>query len=242
MGQYLKAENLKLKRTFTKKLILLMPLATLLLTWVLSFQWYQINAFNWWYVLMMPGYIALITTLSNQKEANKLDYRGVIGLPISLTKLWVAKILNLVLYTALSCLILLAGILLGYFTVPKPLPLGAACLGMLLIFVSSLWQLPFCLFLSRKAGMVITILLPLIAGLLPGVLFATKSIWWLCPYSWTMRIVTPVLGILPNGTLATSGDPLLKSSSIPLGTSLSLLLFILLMLITSGWFQKQEAR
>jgi len=241
MGQYLKAENLKFKQSFARKLIPIMPLATLLLTWVLCFNWYQVNAFNWWYVLMMPGYIALISALADQKEAKKLGYRGVLALPVSLEKLWVAKIMNLILYTALSCLFLLIGILLGSFTVSDPLPSGTACLGMLLIFLTSIWQIPFCLFISRKIGMVGTVLVQ-VAGFLLGVLLATKPIWWLYPYSWTMRMITPVLGILPNGTLALSGDPLLNSSSVPLGIALAILLFIILLIATTGWFQKQEAR
>jgi ABC-2 type transport system permease protein len=242
MGQYLKAENLKFKRTFTTKLILLIPLATLMLTWFLSFNWYQVNAFNWWYVLMMPGYIALISAFSDQKETKKLGYRGILVLPVSLKKIWIAKIMNLGLYLALSCLILLIGILLGSFTVPDPLPLGTVCLGMFLIFVTSLWQIPFCLFLSGKIGMVGTILIQAGAGFPLGVLLAIKPIWWLCPYSWTMRLMIPVLGILPNGTLAPSRDLLLNSSSIPVGITLSILLLTILLIATTGWFQKQEAR
>lgn len=242
MEQYLKAENLKFKRTFTRKLILIIPLATLFLTWFLSFNWYQVNAFNWWYVLLMPGYIALISALSDQKEAKRMGYCGVLALPVSLKKIWIAKVLNLILYAALSCLILLIGILLGSFTVPNPLTSGGACLGMFVIFLTSLWQIPFCLFLSRKIGMVGTILIQVAAGFLLGVLLATKSIWWLYPYSWTMRIMTPVLGILPNGTIAQSGAPLLNSSSIPVGIALSILLFIILLIATTSWFQKQEAR
>jgi ABC-2 type transport system permease protein len=113
---------------------------------------------------------------------------------------------------------------------------------MFLIFLTSLWQIPFCLFISSKIGMVGTILVQVAVGFLSGVLLATKSIWWLCPYSWTMRMITPVLGILPNGTLAISGDPLLNSSSIPLGIALAILLFIILLIATTGWFQKQEER
>lgn len=242
MGRYLKAENLKFRRTLTRKLILLMPLATMALTWFLSFNWYQINAFNWWYVLMMPGSIALISSLSDQKDAKKLGYRNIYALPVSLKKIWIAKVLNLILYTALSCLILLLGILPGSLAVSNPLPLRSACFGMLLIFLTSLWQIPLCLFLSRKTGMVGTILIQAAAGFLLGVLLATKSVWWLCPYSWTMRIMTPVLGILPNGTLAHIGDPLLNASSIPIGIALSILMFLLLMIVTTCWFQKQEAK
>ena len=241
MSRYLKAENLKLKRSFTRKLILVAPLATLLLTWSLAIIWFQVNAFNWWYALLLPGFIAIISALSDQKE-KKLGYRGVLALPVSLKKIWIAKVLNLVFYTALSCFVLLIGILLGRFSVPNPLPLGTACLGMFLIFLTSLWQIPFCLFLSRKICMVGTILVQVAAGFLLGVLLATKSIWWICPYSWTMRVMAPVLGILPNGTLAQAGDPLLNPSSIPVGIVLSVLLFIIILVATTGWFQKQEAR
>ena len=127
-------------------------------------------------------------------------------------KVWIAKNLTLVFYAALSNLVLLIGILLGGSFVPNPLPFGASCLGMFLIFISSLWQIPLCLFLSRKVGMVGTVILQVGIGDVLGILFATKSNWWLCPYSWTARMITPVLGILPNGTLAPSGDPLLNPS------------------------------
>lgn len=242
MVQYCAAENLKLKRTFTRKLILLAPLATLLLTWALAAIWFQVNAFNWWYILLMPGFIALICTLSDQKETKKLGYRGVLSLPVSLKKVWIAKNLTLIFYAALSDIVVLIGVLLGGSSVLNPLPLGAACLGMLLIFITSLWQIPFCLFLSRKVGMVGTVIIQVGVGDVLGILFATKPNWWLCPYSWTARIITPVLGILPNGTLAQSGDLLLNPAVIPIAIALSLLLFALLLIATTVWFPRQEAR
>lgn len=242
MVRYFKAETLKLKRTFTRKLVLLAPLATLLLTWSLAAIWFQVNAFNWWYILLMPGFIALICALSDQKETKKLGYRGVLSLPVSLKKVWIAKNLTMAFYAALTDLVLLIGILLGSASVPNPLPFGASCFGMLLIFITSLWQIPLCLFLSRKFGIVGTVILQVGMGNVLGILFATKSNWWLCPYSWTARIMTPVLGILPNGTLAQSGDPLLNPTVIPIAIALSLLLFVLLLLATSVWFLRQEER
>lgn len=242
MVRYFEAESLKLKRTFARRLVLFAPLATLLLTWALAAVWFQVNAFNWWYILLMPGFIALICALSDQKETKKLGYRGIFSLPVSLKKVWIAKNLTLIFYMALSNLVLLIGILLGGTFVPDPLPLGAACLGMLLIFITSLWQIPLCLFLSGKVGIVGTVIIQVGIGDVLGILFATKSGWWLCPYSWTARIMTPVLGILPNGTLAQNGDPLLNPAAIPVGIALSLLLFALLLLATTVWFPRQEAR
>lgn len=242
MWRYFKAENLKLKRTFARKLILLAPLATLFLTWSLAAIWFQVNAFNWWYILLMPGFIALVSALSDQIETKKLGYRGVFSLSVSLKKVWIAKNLALIFYMALSDLVLLIGVLLGGFFVPNPLPFGASCLGMFLIFITSLWQIPLCLFLSRKVGMVVTVILQAGIGDVLGILFATNSNWWLCPYSWTARIMTPVLRILPNGTLAQSGDPLLNPTVIPIAIALSLLLFAFLLLVTTILFPRQEAR
>jgi len=240
MMQYLNAELLKFKRTFTKKLVFIAPVVLLFLTWFLAIIWFQINAFNWWYALLLPGYITLISVLSDQKESKKLHYRAVLALPVSLKKVWIAKVLTLVLYVTLSCMILLAGILLGGFLIPNPISIDRACLGMILVVVTAIWQIPLCLFLSRKIGMLGTILINICVGLALGFWLVSKSFWWICPYSWTIRIMTPVLGILPNGTLAKSGDLLLNPSSIPIGISLSLLLFVILTISTAYWFQNQE--
>lgn len=50
----------------------------------------------------------------------------------------------------------------------------------------------------------------------------------------------PILGILPNGLFAKPGDPLLNPNVIPVGIVISALLFLLLMLITTNWFEDQE--
>ncbi|WP_099203875.1 lantibiotic immunity ABC transporter MutE/EpiE family permease subunit [Scatolibacter rhodanostii] len=242
MGLYFKAENLKLKRTFVRKLVLLAPVATLLLALVLASEWLQINAFNWWYILILPGYIALLCTLSDQKESQKLKYRAILSLPISLKKNWIGKNLTLIFYMALSHLVLLIGILLGGSIVPNPLLIKSIFIGIALIFITSLWQIPLCLFLSRKIGMVGTILFQVGVGDMLGILFASKSLWWLCPYNWTARMIPPILGILPNGTLAQSGDPMLNAASIPIAIILSLLLFALLLLATAIWYPRQEVK
>ena len=52
MLNLMKAENLKFKRTFSRKLIFLGPLGLILLSFTFGFGYYQINAFNLWYTLI----------------------------------------------------------------------------------------------------------------------------------------------------------------------------------------------
>lgn len=245
MGNYLRAESLKMKRTFTKKLIILMPMACLLFG-ALSPAWYEANSFNWWYMMILPGYVALACFMVHQQEDKRLKYFAVMSLPVDLKKVWISKILLIGNYVFLSCMMLFAGILPGRFMFPlaiaSPMPVAKVFAGALVIAVTSLWQIPFCLFLSKKAGLFPTMLINGGAGIVLDILAMDKGLWWICPYSITTRLMCPMLGILPNGMLAEKGDPLLNPNVILPGVAMSILLFVVLTVLTAGWFAKQEVK
>ncbi|WP_354092683.1 lantibiotic immunity ABC transporter MutE/EpiE family permease subunit [Clostridium gasigenes] len=239
MLNYLQAENLKCRRIFIKKLIFLAPMVTVLLAF-LSGKWFQWNAFNWCYVMILPGYVSLMAARTNDQEEKKLRYRAIFALPISLKKVWVSKVLVNAIYMSLSCMILLVGIVLGGYKYPNTIPVFRSFAGAVLIAVTFLWQIPLCLFLAKKFGLIGAVLINVCGGTILNFLTVSTSKWWLCPYSWTTRIMCPVLGVLPNGCLAESGDPLLNPEVVPIGIILSVVLFVLLLIVTANWFSKQE--
>ncbi|MEA4919961.1 MAG: lantibiotic immunity ABC transporter MutE/EpiE family permease subunit [Clostridiaceae bacterium] len=241
MLSYLKAENLKCRRTFAKKLVFIVPLITVVLSGISGMYLVQ-NGYNWWYTILFPGFITLVTTLVNQIEDRKLRYRSVLPLSVSLQKIWVSKVLLIALYTSATSMLHLAGIGLGKLLIN---PTSTATVGQmagatLILIIASLWQIPFCLFLSKKFGLIAAILINLGAGIVLGILAATESFWWICPYSWTTRLMCPALGIRPNGTMAPQGDALLNPGVIPVGIILSFALFLALLAVTAKWFQRQE--
>lgn len=238
MIKYLQAENLKCKRTFMKKLIFLAPMLTMLFGFM-SGSYIQVNSFNWWYMMILPGYISIMAVMTNEREEKKLHYRAVFGLPISLRKVWISKVLVNGFYMTFSCMVLLVGILLGGL-ISNTIPFFRAFSGATLIAVTSLWQIPLCMFLAKKLGILGTVLINAGVGAVLNVMAVSTSIWWIDPYSWTSRIMYSVGGILPNGMLAEIGDPLRNSVVIPIGIILSLALFILLLTVTANWFEKQE--
>ena len=243
MMYYIKAENLKCRRTFAKKLVLIAPLLMVFLASISGMYLVQ-NGYNWWYTILLPGFITLATALVNQIEERKLRYRTIFALPVSLQKIWISKVFLLAIYVLVACILHLVGMILGKLLInpTSSISITQMVTATLILILVSLWQIPFCLFLSKKFGLMATVLINVGIGIVLGIFVATEDFWWTCPYSWTMRLMCPVLGILPNGTLALQDDALLNPSVLPIGIALSAVLFLLLLTVTANWFQRQEVK
>ncbi|MBC3798227.1 lantibiotic immunity ABC transporter MutE/EpiE family permease subunit [Acetobacterium tundrae] len=243
MINVIKAENLKAKRTFAKKMVFIAPLFMLLLA-IISGQYFVQNGYNWWYTMILPGFITLITALLNQNEEKKLKYRPVFALPISLKKIWLGKVTVTGIYVAVANIILLVGMIAGkiFYNTSSTISVTQMITATLILIIVSFWQIPWCLFLSKKFGIVTAILINVGGGIILGIAAAAKSFWWLCPYSWITRMMCPVLGILPNGTLAPVGDVMLNPNVIPLGVVLSMVFFVIVLGVTAWWFSRQEVK
>lgn len=251
MLNLMKAENLKFKRTFSRKLIFLGPLGLILLSFTFGFGYYQINAFNWWYTLIYPGCIALFAALSNQKDGNKkLKYQNLYTVPVDLRASWLAKMGVAAFYALMPCGVVLLGIILGTgikgfvwqgTTLPLSDTILPMILGMAVVFLTSVWEIPLCFILAKKLGFLGAVLLNVGVGTVGGVLLAEQGFWFMMPYSWTSRAMCPVLGIRPNNLLVEPGSPLLDMSVVPVAVVLSLALCAALTLLCVRWFSKKEA-
>ena len=243
MMYYIKAENLKCRRTFAKKLVLIAPLLMVFLASISGMYLVQ-NGYNWWYTILLPGFITLATALVNQIEERKLRYRTSFALPVSLQKIWISKVFLLAIYVLVACILHLVGMILGKLLInpTSSISITQMVTATLILILVSLWQIPFCLFLSKKFGLMATVLINVGIGIVLGIFAVTEDFWWACPYSWAMRLMCPVLGILPNGTLALQDDALLNPSVLPIGIALSAVLFLLLLTVTANWFQRQEVK
>lgn len=236
------AERLKWKRTFAPKLVWIAPVVTLLLCFVLGAgSVFQIGAYNWWYTTLLPGALIIFCSLVMQKDA-RMKYRSVLAMPLDLKKIWVSKILACAGLLLASCVIFFIGVTAGGRLLGQSIPLLNSIAGSLLIFTTFLWQIPLCLYLSGKCGMFVTILLNLAGNVVCGILFADKTSWWMMPYSIPIRLMCPVLNILPNGLPVEADSLLLDSGVILPGVLISLAWFGVLSLVTTIWFQRQEAK
>lgn len=202
------AENLKYKHTFTGKLWFLMQALTLLLAYGISRGNGINSAYNWWYILMLPGMVTLFTSLVGEKD-RKMKNRVVLSVPTRMGRIWDAKILvgmKALLFSNLFGAIanfVLARYLLPAFWMPQVLEISPeqTVAAAAVMTVTTLWQIPFCLWLNQRFGILPTLVINLILNG-SGTLMAVTPYWLLNPWAILPRLMTAIIGILPNGLLA----------------------------------------
>lgn len=197
------------------------------------------NTFNWWSILFMPIAIALWCAQSNQKEKKAGDYSNILLLPISPSKVWVAKVIVIALQALFSLLLFLVMMGLLSFVYPgMPLFEMRQLEGLLLIWFTSLWEIPLMLYLAKKWGMGAALITNIVGGLVLGIAFSTKALWWLNPWSWSIRLMMPIIGVHPNGTLLSQSSHFRDGSVIIIGILLAAALVIIITALTSFAFKK----
>lgn len=243
MQAYIRAETLKVKRTFAKKLIWVAPVLTLLLcTALMAGSYLQSATYNWWYSMLLPGALTLMCAGLVQKDGKKLKYRAILGLPIHLEKVWLGKIGAGSLMLLASTIVLFIGVTLSGFVFPAVLTLPESAAASLLLFLTFLWQIPLCLFLVDRIGMFAALIINVLGNVACMILFSTTSLWWVAPYAIPARLMCAVIGVLPNGLQVPDGDVLLDKGVIEPGLIITLGLFILLSALTMLTFRNREAK
>lgn len=246
MINYTFAENLKHKHSFLKKLLVIMPISLILLSLFLMPSYFTTNSYNWWYVIIMPATFALIPAMMHRKESRKLNYRAVFPLNINLKKLWVSKIITAFIYMSIAAIIHMLGVYIFQFLIGGQLTpnygFSTLLFASALLIITNIWQIPLCFFLAKKIGFIASITINAVLGLALGILISDSAFWIYCPYSWGIRLMVPVLHILPSGVLVEESNPMISNTSLYIPCVLSICLFILLTMISAKWFSKQEVK
>lgn len=248
---YLKAENMKFKRSLFRKLILLVPAALILTSVVFMYVGMGLDGFssvmvcNWCMPVASLSVVFLCHLVNNKDQ--KHQYRTLYSLPISLKKTFISKTiltaLNLLVISLLLSLVTVISECISSGTLAPAGLTGYYILGYCLLWFSLLWQIPFCLFLDQKMGFTCSVIINLFASALGGLFLYLTSVFWFFPYSWTARFMVTLFGVTTNGLPASPGSRLLLS----LGESLLLLLIsitavFLLSALFSRWYRKQVYR
>ena len=246
MISYIFAENLKHKHSFLKKLLVIMPITLILLSLFLMPSYFTTNSYNWWYVIIMPATFALIPAMMHRKENRKLNYRAVFPLNINLKKLWVSKIITAFVYMSIAAIIHMLGVYIFQFIIGEQLTpnygFSTLLFASFLLIITNIWQIPFCFFLAKKFGFVVSVAINAVLGLALGILLSDSAFWIFCPYAWGIRLMVPVMHILPSGILIEASNPMISTTSLYIPCILSICLFTLLTMISANWFSKQEVK
>lgn len=242
----LQSEFLKTKRSIVRRVAIVSPLCLAVLATIQG-GYFSLNLFNWFYVVFLPVTFALISAAAVNIDNGKHALRTIRSLPIKQNRIWLAKLINVLGYALFSCLLLSVAVivvpdLLGVFgTVQiKQLSVVTVLSGIIVMFVSSAWQIPFSFILSKKLGLIFTVAINLIVSF-SGVLLALKSYWLFCPWAWVNRCMTVVIGVMPNG-LPVESNLNIGTIDVVFSLILSLALTAVLSFFATWLFSNSEAR
>lgn len=253
----LSSEILKYKRTFMGKLIVFIPLFFAVYALVVSvimqnpmaeangnnsIGWAKILTlvFNWWPFLFLPLGYALFAVLVAAQEKKAGNYRALRSHDVSPAMLWIHKIAGMAIYGLLSTLVLTIAVsTAGLVTAAGPFPIGKILAGGMTCWLASLVLIPIQLWAATLGGTFLSMGMGF-GGMILGIIAAPTYLWIVCPWSFATRLMCPMIGIHPNGTVLSAGDPLLSASVVPVGIVVSLIAVVVFTLLTSVWFAKRE--
>lgn len=248
---YLIAENLKFKRTLFRKLILFIPAALILIAMIFLFVGIGLGGFSSsivcnWCVPIASLSIVILCHLVNNKD-QKHNYRTLYSLPIDLKNTFISKTLLIALNLLIISLLLSFISIISEFMLSGVLSAightGYYIIGYCLLWLSFLWQIPFCLFLDQKVGFVGSLIINLFVSAFSGLFFSLTPLFWFFPYSWTARFMITLFGVLPNGLLVQSGSrQILSLGQSSLLVLISLLTMLVLTFLFARWYRKQVYR
>lgn len=237
MIDIIKAEFQKSKRTSTNKFIIV----TSLLTFLLCLLWGggQNGAYNWWYVMFLPGMLAIISDQVITREKS-LSYKGLLLYPQDKGSIWLGKIIYISILLIFTSLIFMIGIIGVGLINKSSIPLKANILATIILILTLLFQIPISLFLTVRLNMFVTVFLNIAMTMIGVVSFGTSSILKFSPYGTISALMCPVIHILPNGLPLPANSPLLNGDMIVKDTIISVIIFIMLIILTTIWFRKKE--
>ena len=235
----IKAELLKQKGSFSKKLVWLAPIVIILLaSFLMGGRQVQKASYNWWYILMLPIALTMISSFIITKE-KKRNFHGMLSELVDIKKLWYSKIAVCTIYLALSCLIFFIVITASSFLIKADITIGKSFSASILLFILFVWQIPLWMYISMKINTGFSVVLSHLCNSGIAVIFGITDMWWI-PFSIPARVMIPVIGVLPNGLSADVGSSLLNSNVILIGVAITLVLYITLSYLTAKLFERKE--
>lgn len=117
---YLKAEKMKYRHTFLWPLTVLMPAVCTLLSAMLTYNYFAMDGYNWWYMSMLPGFLSIICGLIGGMDLKKKN-RTIWALPADMGKIWDAEILLSAMAVGIATFVLMVFVLLGAVIMEKGL-------------------------------------------------------------------------------------------------------------------------
>ena len=230
MKQVFLSNLIKIKNTSIFRLIFIFPFICVTLSLLFSslggkevLSLTAETTVNQWGVIWINVIIAVNSALLNNLK--KVEYARII----------LVAFLNLIISMILSLILILIGLILP---TPSLISICRMLLTILLIWLTTLWQIPFILWLSRKTNLYFAMIINTISPLIIGTSFSLLDTWYLFPYDWSLKLLEPMTKMRING-IPIGSEYIPDYSMIFVSFFLGITFFILLVELSAISFKRQ---
>ena len=242
MQGLIRSERLKMQHSFGRYLPLSATVLQVLISLLLSMgtDYYSVNAWNWWYTMILPGMLAILCYLGMKKE-KKQRYANLLTTHVPPERCWIGKIIYYASGLLCANLFIFAGTFVGGILIGTTIPPINGLAAALLLSICYLWEIPLYMMLSARFGMFADIFVCMVLTVGSLITLGASKLWWLCPASVPFRLMCPVLQIMPNGLLVEPGSRYMSTTVIIPGVIISLIWFAMLTFVTARWFRNHAS-
>lgn len=213
---------------------------------------FSVDVYNWWYIGLYPGFLGILCSIigkrTNRKELHDmvtaLRHGTDLGRKILVgIKMSAVAVAGLTLFSMMGQMLLES---VGNLKMRQAIPIPAQILAGIVLWLTTLWEIPFCLLLAQKIS---TFLMLVIHVGIYSILSTSVSLkpWFaLFPGAITSRLMCVVIKVMPNGLpfepgQVTYSPELGRVSGLLIGIPAALLWFLVFWLAGRTWFRKQVA-
>lgn len=203
MGNIIKSELIKLKKSGFKLVISICPLLSVFIAFLLI-SGEQLISFGiyWWIAVFLPLTIGLLYLIDMNKEDKAGEFQNIRKKEFTL-KIIVAKIVCTILLVLLANLVLVLGLtflkwLYGELIVMETLK---QLLKTTLISMIFLWNIPFIYLIGEKMNRLFMVVANCLITFLVAPFIAQTKIWLLFPYTYHYKMAQELLSLKPSGDL-----------------------------------------
>ena len=241
MLKLVRAEYRKQRHTFVAHLPFIAPAFTqcVVLPWAHGMgSALFAGIWNWWYTLLLPGMLAIFCCLGMKKD-ERINYYNLLFVPVPVKRCVMGKIIYAFLGLVSANFLMFAWTWLVSVLLGQTAPVMGGFFAFLVLSITLLWEIPLYVFRSARFGMLVILFSGMALQFFSVGFLADTTLWWVFPMAIPVRLMCPVLGILPNGLPVPNGSGLWDSGVLIPGMLLSLAWFLVLTVLTCAWFQRK---
>ncbi|MEX2805086.1 lantibiotic ABC transporter permease [Streptococcus sp. H31] len=225
MKKIFSSEAIKLKHSGTMRLVLLIPLITIFIAFLIGgVQIFSSFSIYWW----EAGFLFLLISLLFLYDFNAEERAGNfqnINISLLSWNIRVVKIVLLFVRLIFSSLILLILMYIVSKIYQGVIDIDFLKISIALFFIltSIIWDIPLLYILSKWINSYVLLATNTLLCLLVAPIFAKTSFWFIFPYSYHYRVAETLLQIKPSGDMMVS-----TSNNIIIGIALPVILSLIL--------------